>query len=125
MDSIIALENGRVASHGAFEDLESQIDGTDLISETTDEAILQNSSLAKPRDSVDSQLTVEEIIEPNVANLQRRESNWVTYQYYFHSAGYLSLFLWAAFTILGAIATSFTSKPQETCDFVCPMTDTL
>ena len=90
MDSIIALDNGRIKSHGAFENLQSDINDLDPISETNDTTTFEESKIVKSRHSVDSQLTTEEVTGPGVTNLQRREGNWITYRYYFQSAGYIS-----------------------------------
>lgn len=113
MDEIVVLEEGKVADTGLYSELQSRSD-LKLMVTTDDEAIEsgeeQFATDEPPRNKILATTTnTPDTTQqpPKPPNLERRQGSWSVYAYYARSAGALSLFLWAFFTVLGSITSNY------------------
>lgn len=117
MDTVTVLQGGRLADHGPYENIRTRVaviigqeeaeikPGIEFLhGENNIEKHLGPSNPTGPVSGTDERMSLE------VADPQRRQSNWTVYQYYFRSVGTLIMSLWVSFTVLGAVTASLTSK---------------
>jgi len=115
VDSVVVLDNGSVADVGSYEQLKlrsatlmekvsSVIEDSEANGED-DENDGSNSDDTSPVAADDDQSMVTEQDGDD-----KRDRSWAVYSYYCRSASALSLILWGAFTFIGAIASSATSR---------------
>ncbi|PKK47316.1 hypothetical protein CI102_9091 [Trichoderma harzianum] len=108
MDSVVVLDNGRVAEADSYEHvklrprtlLEAAI--VDQDSEHIDEEE-PNGGGAIPSLDEDQKTALEQ------DSLHSRTGSWSVYSYYCRSVGAVSLVLWVIFTFVGAITASYTA----------------
>ena len=117
MDTVVVLQGGRLADHGPYENIRTRVaviigqeeaeikPGTEFLDgENNIEKQPGPSNPTSPVSGTDERMSLE------VADPQRRQSNWTVYHYYFRSVGTLIMTLWVSFTVLGAVTASLTSK---------------
>lgn len=115
MDTVVVLENGRLVSHGLYEEVEKEAASLlrnaeheiGRISQSKEEREEFRNSLE--REAVAS--THESVASPsNLLNVQRSNGSWGVYSYYAKSAGTLSIVLMALFTLTSSVTTSYMSR---------------
>ena len=116
MDTVFVIDNGRLVDHGPYEEIQRRM-GSILEKESTIESETESAdeenNIKKSPDTETSILALparQETKLPEVADLKRRQGSWPIYRYYFQSAGSLTMFLWAFFTVVGNAMAAFTSK---------------
>jgi ATP-binding cassette subfamily C (CFTR/MRP) protein 1 len=116
MDTVFVLANSRLVDHGSYEDIQlrmGSIREKESTVESETESADEKNDIKKPPDAETSMLALpdgQETKIPEVADLKRRQGSWPVYRYYFQSAGSLTMFLWAFFTVFGNAMAAFTSK---------------
>ncbi|POR31354.1 Uncharacterized protein TPAR_08439 [Tolypocladium paradoxum] len=114
MDSIAILDGGRLADYGSYDEVLSR-----------SAALIEQAEVAEdlsPRSSNDIANTNEQPITESAPHAEdaggmpldvptsaRRSGSWSVYTYYARSAGAASVFFWALFTVIGAVATNYTA----------------
>lgn len=130
MDSIAILDGGRLADYGSYEEVRSRSAAlieqaevtedllprnTDDITNAAEQANLEHTPLVDDADGT----------PPEAVTLERRSGSWSVYTYYARSAGVVSVLFWSLSTVIGAVATNYTSKPSSGHEATRPEADHL
>lgn len=123
MDTVVAFESGKVVSSGPFGDIGEQLHGFIALEDPTltPTLIVQHPDLHNENDqstsfaTTNGQATIASELIRREDGPERRQGSWSVYAYYGGSVGFLWLFLWAFFTLLGNIATIYTSESPLSC----------
>lgn len=119
MDEIIVLKNGKVVDSGSYNEIRSrgvELAESEELTVEPDQECLQYSAdgqggINKPSASQIAAPTENcETVDSAGVDLRRRQGSWSVYAYYCRSAGALCVISWAAFTLIGAVASNFMSK---------------
>ncbi|KAM7205481.1 P-loop containing nucleoside triphosphate hydrolase protein [Naviculisporaceae sp. PSN 640] len=113
MDSIVVLENGRLADQGSFEEIRMRSGSLIEHAEASVQAGDEPSEIENPtEDSVlskaQSNISETENLILQEGGSGRQSGNWSVYTYYCKSAGAPSMFMWALGTIMSAVFGSMT-----------------
>ncbi|KAL7904095.1 ABC transporter [Trichoderma velutinum] len=108
MDSVVVLDNGRVAEADSYEHVRLR-PGTILETAIVDQdsAYIDEDEPKRSRAIPSVDENQETALEQDL--LHRRMGSWSVYSYYCRSAGAVSLVLWVIFTFVGAITASYTA----------------
>lgn len=115
MDTIVVLDNGRIADQGTFEEVQQRSAGLIAQAEASLEVDEESSKIQSATEEGPLHQAQRSLSETDDSNVQeggegRQSGNWSVYAYYCKSAGALSMFLWVLGTMLGAVFGSITCR---------------
>lgn len=111
-DAIIAIESGKVLMCGTYSDIEGQLqNNSGLKSLSLDMKVLHPAAQSDDMQIPSNEVILRQVRRSPIESVpQKGKGNWHSYIYYARSAGSLNLLLWAFFTLVSTITTSYTSK---------------
>jgi len=113
MDTIVVLDDGKIADTGSYHEV--LVQSADLVQqaeatlEIGSETVKESTRVQSEEDDSGDQAPpppppAEEPMTAQQDNLARQQGSWSVYRYYYQSAGAISVFFWAFFTLLGAVS---------------------
>ena len=109
MDSVVVLDNGRIADVDSYEHV--KLRSATLINTATVDQDSEHIEEDEPKsDEATSPVNEDQEIALEKDSLRRRTGSWSVYSYYCRSAGVWSLILWVIFTFIGAFTASYTGE---------------
>ncbi|KAH8703765.1 putative multidrug resistance-associated protein [Talaromyces proteolyticus] len=117
MDTIIAIKSGSVLFSGPYSDMVGRqqnfggLKVSSLGTEILRSAVQSDYNQSSNNEVISKQSTPNSQAETSLRESvpQKRKGNWYSYIYYARSARSMNLFLWAFFTLVGAVTTSYTN----------------
>jgi hypothetical protein len=111
-DAIVAIESGKVLMCGTYSDIEGQLQNSSgFKSPSLDMKVLHPAAQSHDKQIPSGEVILHQVEQSPIDSVpQKKKGNWYSYIYYARSAGSLNLLLWAFFTLVSAITTSYTSK---------------
>ncbi|KAI1406922.1 P-loop containing nucleoside triphosphate hydrolase protein [Hypoxylon sp. FL1857] len=118
MDKIIALDDGELVDLGSYEEMKTR--RPELLKREEKESYESHHSsgdepttlsLEAPQSTAKKAVAVRTAVssDSSQADARRQQGAWSVYLYYGKKVGKLSLFLWASFTLIGAVSAAYST----------------
>ncbi|ODA81829.1 hypothetical protein RJ55_00334 [Drechmeria coniospora] len=113
MDSIVVLGNGGIVDVGSHEQVRSKLGSltaqAELAVDATSHTVAGTAGKEEPENTEASEYAADDAAASDKGGSQRKNGNWSVYSYYAKSARALSITLWIAFTLVGAVGPCVTT----------------
>lgn len=108
MDAIVVFDDGKIADTGSYNEVLARsaklVQQAEATLEIDSKALKEGIGLDETDSGHQASPSAEERPTAQQDNLARQHGSWSVYRYYYRSAGAISVFFWAFFTLLGAVS---------------------
>lgn len=109
---IIVLDEGRIVDNGSYEELRHRMPEIMLSSQMTQDiapVFSEDEDSSQPLLKGEKAINTAKATTSEALDMLRQQGSWSVYGYYFRSAGYGSLALWAVAVLIECFGSSFIS----------------